>query len=223
MNLRKDHYRDETERTPREESAGGGGWRRPPRFSPPTARSRERIDEREWLPGRLFGAAEDPRTRRPARGRACPLRFAGSPDPRSPGRSPPTSSSPRTPPPGGGSRTPSDGGEPPGGWGLGLGPLRERAPDPRADYVARIAGRRAGRMVVPYAGESRKGRPARPADGGRRPPAPVLPSAEDGETWTLSEPRTGEKRRSLPRTPHPERRPRESHNSRRWITRLVRR
>jgi hypothetical protein len=89
VNLRKDHYRDETERTPREESAGGGGWRRPPRFSPPTARSRERIDEREWLPGRLFGAAEDPRTRRPARGRACPLRFAGSPDPRSPGRSPP--------------------------------------------------------------------------------------------------------------------------------------
>ena len=186
----------------------------------PLARTHRRTGVAPRTALRRGGGPPDPSPRTRSR---LPSSVCGVSGPALSGTVPPTSSSPRTPPPGGGSRTPSDGGEPPGRVGFGAGPLRERAPDPRADYVARIAGRRAGRMVVPYAGESRKGRPARPADGGRRPPAPVLPSAEDGETWTLSEPRTGEKRRSLPRTPHPERRPRESHNSRRWITRLVRR
>ena len=66
MNLRKDHYRDETERTPREESAGGGGVEETAEVLPshgPLARTHRRTGVAPRTALRRGGGPPDPSPR----------------------------------------------------------------------------------------------------------------------------------------------------------------
>ena len=149
MNLRKDHYRDETERTPREESAGGGGVG-DRRGSPLPRPARENASTNGS--GSPDGSSARRRTPGPVAPHAVALALFGLRGLRTRALRdgpPPTSSSPRTPPPGGGSRTPSDGGEPPGGgvWG-GPAPGARSGPPGRLRGADRgAAGRKNGSPV----------------------------------------------------------------------------